>query len=267
MARSYYIKKFDERPHIYHSWWRDGQKWDYIDPVSVTDLGPNPTTPNKTNRIETYVECKLSLSDDDCFSYFSNEGSYETPAINELGLVAFDVDGGARSGLESTYNRDIKQLIGFIFDNKRSPEVLPEIVRLTSEILDILNNIPDNGTTVSITTFGNMHINNFVSTLTRLSNETVESMTEDPTIFTNPTTGYQAELSREDNIEVSAYYNQKQDYIFEEDKFMYYLSSAEFDNLSTDEAQRIKLVTYYTFNSIPLQKNWRTLINYRIYAN
>ena len=59
----------------------------------------------------------------------------------------------------------------------------------------------------------------------------------------------------------------KHEFIYEEDKFVYYLSSAEFDTLTTDEAQRIKLVTYYTFNSIPLQKNWRTLINYRIYAN
>jgi hypothetical protein len=66
---------------------------------------------------------------------------------------------------------------------------------------------------------------------------------------------------------VKAYYDQKHNYIYEEDKFLKYLSSANFDQLSTDEAQRIKLVTYYTFNSIPLQKNWRTLINYRIYAN
>ena len=32
-SKSYYIKKFDGSPHIYHNWWRDGQKWDYLDPV------------------------------------------------------------------------------------------------------------------------------------------------------------------------------------------------------------------------------------------
>ena len=269
-AKSYYIKKFDERPHIYHSWWRDNQKWDYIDPVSVTDLGPTATTSNKTNRIESYVECKLSLSDDDCFSYFNREGNTETPAINELGLVAFDTDPGARSDLEKLYSRDIKQLISFIFDNNRPEEVLPEIVRLTAEILDAFENVPGAGTAGPITRFNNSHINNFVETLNRLSGETVEKMIADPTIFTsqdpdNP--GYQMQLSDPENIAVTAYYNQKQEFIFEEDEFLHNLSSDEFNELTTDEAQRIKLITYYTFNSIPLQKNWRTLIYYRIYAN
>jgi len=262
MAKSYYIKKFDERPHIYHSWWRDNQKWDYVDPVSTTDLGPNATTAAKTNRIETYIECKLSLSDDDCFSYFSNEGNTETPAINELGLVAFDADSGARSTLEDLYSKDIKQLISFIFDNNRSAQVLPEIVRLTAEILNALDNVPSGGSNVPISSFGNTNINAFVDTLRQLSGETVETL-EDPTVLE----GYQEQLSNVNNIEVTAYYNQKHEFIYEEDKFVYYLSSAEFDTLTTDEAQRIKLVTYYTFNSIPLQKNWRTLINYRIYAN
>lgn len=262
-AKSFYIKKFDERPHIYHSWWRDNQKWDYIDPVSVTDLGPNATTPNKTNRIETYIECKLSLSDDDCMAFFNHEGNTETPAINELGLVAFDAASGARSEIENIYNSDIKQLISFIFDNKRSVEVIPEIVRLTAKILNDLENITIGGVTRPITDFGNSHINAFVDTLTELSTETVESITENPDLLIE----YQTQLSLDTNIEVVAYYNQKQEFIFEDDKFTHYLSESEFDSLTTDEAQRIKLVTYYTFNSIPLQKNWRTLINYRIYAN
>ena len=59
----------------------------------------------------------------------------------------------------------------------------------------------------------------------------------------------------------------KAEYIYETDIFLDALASANFNSLTTDEAQRIKLITYYTFNSIPLQKNWRTLINYRIYAN
>lgn len=260
-SKSYYIKRFDERPHIYHSWYRENQKWDYVDPVTVTDLGPNSTTANKTNRIETYIECKLSLSDDDCFAYFNHAGSNETPAINELGLVAFDVDPGARSVVENIYESDIKQLIAFIFDNKRESTILPEILRLASEISDALNNLVVGNETVSITTFNNSNINAFMSTIENLSSETVDTLTDEKIV------DYQNELASTDNIEVEALYNQKQDFIYSTDKFLHYLASSDFDSLTTDEAQRIKLITYYTFNSIPLQKNWRTLINYRIYAN
>lgn len=260
-SKSYYIKRFDERPHIYHSWYRENQKWDYVDPVTVTDLGPNSTTANKTNRIETYIECKLSLSDDDCFAYFNHAGSNETPAINELGLVAFDVDPGARSVVENIYESDIKQLIAFIFDNKRESTILPEILRLASEISDALNNLVVGNETVSITTFNNSNINAFMSTMGNLSSETVDTLTDEKIV------DYQNELASTDNIEVEALYNQKQDFIYSTDKFLHYLASSDFDSLTTDEAQRIKLITYYTFNSIPLQKNWRTLINYRIYAN
>lgn len=260
-SKSYYIKRFDERPHIYHSWYRENQKWDYVDPVTVTDLGPNSTTANKTNRIETYIECKLSLSDDDCFAYFNHAGSNETPAINELGLVAFDVDPGARSVVENIYESDIKQLIAFIFDNKRESTILPEILRLASEISDALNNLVVGNETVSITTFNNSNINAFMSTIENLSSETVDTLTDEKIV------DYQNDLASTYNIEVEALYNQKQDFIYSTDKFLHYLASSDFDSLTTDEAQRIKLITYYTFNSIPLQKNWRTLINYRIYAN
>lgn len=262
-SKSYYIKKFDERPHIYHSWWRENQKWDYLDPVSVTDLGPNATTANKTNRIETYVECKLSLSDDDCFAYFQHAGMNETPAINELGLVAFDTEAGARSEVEALYNSDIKQLLALLYDNKRDEAVVPELLRLTSSVLDSLGHIKVGTETKSITDFGNSNINAFVDTLTTLSGETVERIIANPSVL-EP---YQDALTLDTNIGVEALYNQKGDFIYETDKFISALETPAFDTLGTDEAQRIKLITYYTFNSIPLQKNWRTLINYRIYTN
>ena len=69
------------------------------------------------------------------------------------------------------------------------------------------------------------------------------------------------------NIGVQAYYNQNHVFQYFTDKFLDYLAGEEFSALTTDEAQRIKLVTYYTFNSIPLQENWKVLISYRIYAN
>ena len=262
-SKSYYIKKFDERPHIYHSWWRENQKWDYVDPVSVTDLGPYATTAAKTNRIETYVECKLSLSDNDCFAYFSHAGMNETPAINELGLVAFDTEAGARSDIENIYSSEITQFLSILYDNKRDDALVPELLRLTSSILDSLGHIKVGTETVPITDFNNPNINAFVDTLTQLSSETAERILADPTIL-EP---YQDAFALDTNIEVEALYNQKGDFIYETDKFIAALETPYFDTLGTDEAQRIKLITYYTFNSIPLQKNWRTLINYRIYAN
>lgn len=262
-AKSYYIKKFDKRPHIYHSWWRENQKWDYVDPVTTSDLGPNAQSASKTNRIETYVECELSLSDDDCVSYFLHEGNTQTPAINELGLVAFDADRGARSILEDCYNTSIVPLIGFIFDDNREVEVLDDIIRLSNEVVEALTHIEVDGQTRTIISFGETHTTAFYNTIANLASKTAEQLANDPTILTNT----QDALSGTDNIEVKAYYDQKHNYVYETDMFLHYLEDNAFANLSTDEAQRIKLITYYTFNSIPLQKNWRTLINYRIYAN
>ena len=37
--------------------------------------------------------------------------------------------------------------------------------------------------------------------------------------------------------------------------------------LSGGEAQRIKLITYYTFKTIPLEKNFRLIFEYRIYCH
>jgi hypothetical protein len=69
------------------------------------------------------------------------------------------------------------------------------------------------------------------------------------------------------NIEVTAMYNQTHQFVYETDKFLLYLADSKFNDLTVDEAQRIKLITYYTFKSIPLQSNWKILISYRIYAN
>ena len=134
---------------------------------------------------------------------------------------------------------------------------------MTSVILDAFANVKVGTETVSIVSFGNTNVNAFVDTLNTLSGFTPESVVEDPTVL-QP---IQEALALGDNIKVEALYNQKGDYIYETDIFLDALASANFNSLTTDEAQRIKLITYYTFNSIPLQKNCRTLINYRIYAN
>lgn len=253
-TKSYYIKKFSERPHVYHSWWKNGQKWDYLDPVTENDLGPNAVNgAGKTNRIESYIECKLSLSETDCLAYFQHEGSTQTAAINELGLVAFDALYGKGSIINSLYQTKIKLFLNIAFNNERTQEDAEHFVLLANEIYTVM-------TEEDIASYGETHINNFIDLVGTLLNA-------DPSIIAWES--IQGELSDETNIEVEALYNQAGTFKEETDKFTYYMSSEAFqvDDFSVDEAQRIKLFTYFTFNSIPLQENWRLKINYRIYAN
>lgn len=255
--KSYYIKKFDATPHIYHNWWRDGQNWDYIDPVRKSDLGPDSKTAAKTNRIETYAEIQMSIDtkNNDCVGYFQTAGNTQTAMINELGLVAFDTIPGKRSTVEYLYRTSIKRVITLIFDNNRTETAGDEAVELAKDIVDTME---------FLNPYGNTNITEFIHIMSKLSKE-------DPTSVNWE--GYQKELSEFDedkhpvNIGVEAFYNQNGTFIYETDTFLELLSSAEFVTLSTDEAQRIKLITYYTFNSIPLEKNWKILISYRIYAN
>ena len=251
-SKSYYIKKFDGQPHIYHSWWRDGQKWDYVDPVTQNDLGPDAVNGvGKTNRIETYVETQMSLDEDDCIAYFSHDGSNQTALVNELGLVAYDAVYGTRSIIEQTYTKMIKDFLKVVFDNKRT-ETVDEVISMATEIYTVLEQLKD---------YDQPNIKAFLRTLNgiKLIGESQTKNIDYASI--------QTDLSSETNICVEAFYNQNGTLVYTTDKFNDYLSDSVFSNLSTDEAQRIKMVTYYTFKSIPLQSNWRILINCRIYAN
>lgn len=253
-TKSYYIKKFAERPHVYHSWWKNGQKWDYMDPVTENDLGPNAINgEGKTNRIESYIECKLSLSESDCLAYFQHEGSTQTAAVNELGLVAFDALLGKSSIINTLYQNKIKQFLNIAFDNNRTEDDAAHFILLANEISTVM-------TEEDISSYGETHINAFIDLVNTLLNVEPSDVAWD---------SVKNELSSVDNIEVEALYNQSGTFKEETDKFTYYMSSEEFqtEDFSTDEAQRIKLFTYFTFNSIPLQENWRLKFNYRIYAN
>ena len=250
-TKSYYIKKFDTRPHIYHSWWRDGQKWDYLDPVQTGDLGPDAKNGlGKTNRIETYVQVEMSIDtrNGDCLEYFNHEGSTQTAMINELGLVAFDTIPGQRSIIETLYKTTIKKFIKLIYDNNRG-DVSQEVIDLAKDIVTVLEPIRD---------FGHTNITNFIDNVEVIANASVEQL--DYQVF-------QTAFTADDNIGVEAFYNQSGTFIYATDKFMEYMSDVEFKDLTTDEAQRIKLVTYYTFNSIPLNQNGKIIFQYRIYAN
>lgn len=250
--QSFYIKKFDDRAHIYHNWWRDGQRWDYLDPVGQDDLGPGPKSTPKTNRIETYAQVEMSIDtkNDDCIGYFKQAGNNQTAMINELGLVAFDTVPGERSILENCYNRMIKRIITIIFDNNRDENAGEETVALASDIFEILSNyaVP----------CGQENINSFADVMGSLSNASPENI---------DWTTCQNSLCLDTNIGVEAFYNQNGTFQYATDHFLEYLSSQAFYSLTTDEAERIKLITYYTFNSIPLEENWKVIINYRIYAN
>ena len=78
---------------------------------------------------------------------------------------------------------------------------------------------------------------------------------------------YMTAFGKAENIAVKAYYDQSRQLQYTEDEYLKILTDPEFDNLTTDEAERIKTITYYTFTSIPLQANTSILIDYRIYAN
>ena len=253
---AYYIKKFDETPHIYHTWWRDDQKWDYIDPVTKNDLGPNPKSGvGKTNRIATYAECKLSISDSDCIAYYNKTGNTETAVVNELGLVCFDTTYGTRSIAEMTYNKLIKQLIMLVFDNKdTTAERDAKVIALAKDIMVVLN---DNDT-FDITSYGQTNINACMNVI-----ETISTSTEGNV----PYSACMTELVKDTNIGVEALYNQDGTLVSTKDTFLTNLSDTAFATLTTDEAERIRLVTYYPFKTIALESNIRWLINYRIYAN
>ena len=253
-AKSYYIKKFDETPHIYHTWWEEDQEWDKIDPVTPDQLGPDNSTAAKTNRIASYIQCEMSIDSDDCVSYFSHAGATQSPVINELGLVSYNTIPGLRSVYEATYTSYIKDFIRLIFTNNITDDEKNEIIQLASTIYEILT-----AEGADITTYGQSNINNFVALVTEVG------AIEDPTLM--DIQSYRDRLGASDNIEVEAFYNQMSVFQYETDKFLAYLSGSEFTGLSTDEAERIKLVTYYTFNSIPLSSEVDILINYRIYTN
>lgn len=263
-SKNYFIKKFDDRPHIYHGWYTEDQAWDYIDPISPNDLGPNaPNGVGKTNRIESYIECNMSVDtlNNDCMSYFDHDGSTQTALINELGLVAWDAEYGNRSIVETLYADKIKPLLNLIFDNNRGDDANTNVIALASEIVTICDSLVVGEETVPLSSYGQTNINNFLTLCDDIMNKSESEIT--PSVWSE----WQTELSLDTDIEVEAAYNQNGVLLYTTDKFLTYLSAAEFDSLTNDEAQRIRLVTYYTFNSIPLQENWKIMIKYRIYAN
>jgi hypothetical protein len=256
-AKSFFIKKFDDTPHIYHTWWEEGQKWSYVDPVSQDNLGPNQTSVAKTNRIASYIECQMSISPEDCIDYFTHAGSTQTPVLNELGLVAFDAEAGNRSIFESAYRNYIRDFIEVLYKGNLEDDNKATLVGLANTIYQILVEGD-----VDITTFGNTRINAFINIIHEIK------MVEDPTTVTDEQLDdWMTALSDATNINVEAYYNQNHTYVYETDDFLNCLHDSSFDTLTNDEAQRIKLITYYTFNSIPLSDEVEILINYRIYTN
>lgn len=255
-VQSFYIKKFDDTPHIYHSWWKDGNKWDYVDPVTVDDLGPDAVNgTGKTNRIETYAECHMTLDEDDCTSYFSHDGNNSTAQVNELGLVAFDTIPGVLSILEKLYSTHIKDIIKIIFNNNRTTSDVTRLISLSKAADIVLKENLTNTTQTNIAAF-----------MTQISDISVSD--ESSINFDN----LQSALSSDTNIGVEALYNSNGMFMYESDNYLKYVSEAAFsitdtDKRITDEAQRIKLITYYTFNALPVESDWETLIYYRIYAN
>lgn len=254
-VKAYYIKKFDDTPHIYHSWWRDGERWDYVDPVTENDLGPGASNgQGKTNRIETYAECHLSLDENDCVAYFNHDGNTNTALINELGLVAFDTIPGVISIVETLYDTYVKKFIKLLFSTTTfDADTITKLQTISQDILTVLSN--------SLGETQQTNIVQFMSTLDTIVNGTEATLDFDT---------IKADLRLSSNIEVEDVYNSDQTFLYATDKFKEYVDEAAYavtGKSITDEAQRIKLITYYTFNSLPIQSDWEILIYYRIYAN
>lgn len=255
-VKAYYIKKFEDTPHIFHSWWKDGERWDYVDPVTEGDLGPGAANgAGKTNRIETYAECHLTLDENDCVAFFDHDGN-GTAQINELGLVAFDTIPGVLSTVEKVYDTHIKKMIKLIYGNNTyTVDLLTKIQNLASEIKTVL--------TGALGTTEESHILEFIGTLDDIISINVEDET---TVLDT----IKADLRKDTNIEVEDVYNADQTFLSATDKYKEYADTAAYAVTGasiTDEAQRIKLITYYTFNALPIQSDWEILIYYRIYAN
>lgn len=268
-SKNYYIKKFDDRPHIYHSWYSEGQAWDYVDPVSANDLGPNPVNESaKTNRIETYVQCEMSIDTlgGDCKSYFEHDGATQTALINELGLCAWDAEYGNRSIVEACYESQIKDILKLIFDNNR--EENPQIENPITSVKALATEISEVMTATDLSSYGQANINAFITLMSEIVN-TAESLitTEKWKEWQDNLTAVDEDTHQPTNIGVVAMYDQSGNFVYTTDKFLEYLAGSEFGTLTNDEAQRIRLITYYTFKSIPLDDNWKITILYRIYAN
>lgn len=250
---AYYIKKFEERPKLYHSWYRDGQSWNALDPINANDLGPNAVTPS-SNRIETYIQCNLAIDSSDCMAYFNSaDNSNTTPRINELGLVAFDTLKGTRSTLEELHTKYVKPLLLLIFkkvnltedDDTRAIQYATTILQITGDL--------------GVAQMLNTKMNGFLGVVNTIASSSVGNI-DRTTAMTNLG-------DTEANLGVQAFYNQNEEIQYTIDNYLNILAESEFNTLTVDEAQRIKLFTYYTFASIPLEENTTILFDYRIYAN
>jgi hypothetical protein len=250
---AYYIKKFEERPKLYHSWYSDGQSWNALNPINANDLGPNAVTP-KSNRIESYIQCNLAIDSSDCMAYFNSaDNSNTTPRINELGLVAFDTLKGTRSTLEELHTKYVKPLLLLIFkkvnltedDDTRAIQYANTILQITGDL--------------GVAQMLNTKMNGFLGVVNTIASSSVGNI-DRTTAMTNLG-------DTEANLGVQAFYNQNEEIQYTIDNYLNILAESEFNTLTVDEAQRIKLFTYYTFASIPLEENTTILFDYRIYAN
>ena len=140
-------------------------------------------------------------------------------------------------------------------NNTYTVDLLTKIQNLASEIKTVL--------TGALGTTEESHILEFIGTLDDIIGINVEDET-------NVLDTIKADLRKDTNIEVEDVYNADQTFLSATDKYKEYADTAAYAVAGasiTDEAQRIKLITYYTFNALPIQSDWEILIYYRIYAN
>jgi hypothetical protein len=238
-----------------------------VDPVKPGDLGPSNNQQAKTNRIETYVTCSLTISDTDCQSFFTNAGNNQSPVINELGLVAFDSTGGLRTKMAVLYKQRIKTILNVVYAHLTDEEYTTDEMSELSTLINDPIYKDDDGNPVTIidafhkflTNHTQNNLNAFYITLVQ-----IKAMIDAETFVPS---AIKEQLSSDQNIHVTAYYNQSGVYQYEEDEYLKLIDEVEYTESELDEAQRIKLITYYTFKSIPIQSNTRWRIDYRLYSS
>jgi hypothetical protein len=133
-----------------------------------------------------------------------------------------------------------------------------ELIASDERIINYASQLIAVFTELDVNSFHNTRMNTFITTLTQISGSTAGSINR--TIFMEA-------LEADTNIKLQAFYNQNMEIQYTTDEYLTILTAPEFNTLTVDEAERIKLITHYTFNSIPLEDNTSILFDYRIYAN
>ena len=82
---AYYAKRMDNEPTIVH-FWLDGNDNGKV--VIGTQVDNNVYTSNRTEKIQSFAQCSLTVCKNDVKEYYANQGLVEQPCVNVIALMA-----------------------------------------------------------------------------------------------------------------------------------------------------------------------------------